>query len=395
MFLPAGKYSTTGTVKGSVPLFLAGAGERSIIIDDTTVRDLRGPREDFLDNFRMQAATRLTATRPGSFPTPHRGTPVAVDRIGAGIGYQPELQDGDIWAKVSKAQRAQQLGPTITISSDGTHIYRITGDLVSILLFDVQFSEVALCDFRAGKNFAGGIVLWHTPNDGRVNRQDKIHDNHVQYASYSGIVWTASERVFVSHNRTEYNGESGLKNYASQGDGTYNTAAEVVGNYSQHSHFDGMDLSQDYPHTNKQRASSIVSGNTSSFNDRTGAYVDGLGWTLTDNVFESNGLSGMSLDVSDSAISGNTLRDGNTLHEANSHQMLVGPGTAAKNNVIEHNRIVGIAAAGAAIKWSTASTGNKIRDNAASGQPRPHRMATRTPMDPTQTNDTSRSPISS
>ncbi|MGA8622322.1 MAG: right-handed parallel beta-helix repeat-containing protein [Candidatus Sulfotelmatobacter sp.] len=367
LFLPAGKYLMTGTVKGSIPLFLTGAGKQSIIIDDTTVFELHGTGGHFLDNLQMQAATKLTAVSPSSFPTPHAGTTVAVDRIGAGIGYQPQLQDGDIWAKVSQAQRSQQLGPTITISSDGTHIYRITGDLVSILLFDVEFSEVALCDFRAGKNFVGGLVLWHTPNDGRVNRQDKIHDNHVQYASYSGIVWTASESVSVSHNRTEYNGESGLKNYASQDDGTYNTSAEVVGNDSQHSHYDGLDLSQDYPHTNKQRASSIASGNTSSFNDRTGAYVDGLGWTLADNVFENNGLSGMSLDVSDSVISGNTLTHNNTLHEANSHQMLVGPGTAAKNNVIEHNRIVGIAAAGAAIKWSTASTGNKIMDNTAKG----------------------------
>ena len=367
LFLPPGKYLMTDTVKGATPLFLTGSGQQSTIIDDQTVFEVRGSVGHFLDNFRMEAATKLTALPPSSFPTPHAGTPVAVDRIGAGIGYQPELQDLDIWAKVSKAQRAQQIGPSLILSADGTHIYRITGNLVSILLFDVQFSEVALCDFRAGKNFAGGIVFWHTPNDGRVNRQDRIHDNSVRYPSYSGIVWTASQRVSVIHNQTEYGGETGLKNYATQGDGTYNNYAEVVANTSRHNHYDGLDLSENYPHTNTQRASSVVSGNTSCCNDRTGAYVDGLGWTLVDNVFENNGLSGISADVSDSVISRNTLRNNNSLHQPNAHQILLSPGIPSKNNVIEHNRIVGAATAGAAMKWSQASTGNKITDNRAKG----------------------------
>ena len=231
----------------------------------------------------------------------------------------------------------------------------------------MQFSEVALCDFRAGKNFVGGIVLWHTPHDGRVNRQDRIHDNSVRYASYSGIVWTASQNVLVSHNQTEFDGESGLKNSATQGDGTYNVSAEVLGNTTRHNHFDGFDLSQNYPHTNTQKAGSVVSGNTSCCNDRTGAYIDGLDWTLVDNVFEDNGLSGISADVSDSVISRNALTNNNSLHQGNSQQMLLSPGAPSKNNVIEHNRIVGVATAGAAIKWSVTSTGNNVRDNRASG----------------------------
>ena len=250
LLLPPGKYLLTGTVKGSTPLFLSGSGVQSVIVDDGAVFDLRGTEGHFLDHFRMLAATKLTSLPPSSFPTAHAGTPVAVDRIGAGIGYQPELQDGDIWAKVSQQQRAQQIGPTIVSASDRTYIYRITGELVSLLLYDVQFSEVAMCDFRAGKNFAGGIVLWHTPNDGKMNKNDKIHDNHVRYASYSGIVWAAAEGVSIRHNRSEFNGESGLKNYATQGDGTYDTHVEVVGNFTQHNHFDGLDLSENYPHTN-------------------------------------------------------------------------------------------------------------------------------------------------
>jgi hypothetical protein len=367
LFLPPGKYLMTGTVKGSLPLFLTGSGAESVLIDDTAVFDVHGTRGHLIDNLRMQSATKLTAVRPNAFPTPNPGTPVAVDRIGAGIGYEPASGDNDIWAKVSKQQRDQRIGPTITISSDQTHIYRITGDLVSLILFDVQYSEVSMCDFRAGRNFVGGIALWHTPKDGLMNRHDSIHHNIVRYASFSGIVWAASERVYINHNVSENNGESGLKNYSSQGDGTYNSNAQVIENRSQHNHYDGLDLSETYPHSNKQQTSSVVSGNISSFNDRTGAFGDGMGWTITSNVFERNGLTGMSLDVSNSTISGNTLLHNNALHEANAHQILLAPGIPSMNNVIERNRIEAESAAGFAIVWSRQSTGNRVRENTATG----------------------------
>ena len=367
LVLPPGKYLMTGTVKGSSPLFMMGSGAQSTIIDDTTVFDVHGTDGHFLDNFNMQSASKLTAVAPGAFPTPHPGTLVTVDRKGAGAGYQPQPGDGDIWSKLSPAQKAQRIGPTIIMSSDGIHIYRVTGDLVSILLFDVQFSEVALCDIRAGRNFVGGIALWHTPKDGAANRQDSIHDNTVRYASFSGIVWAAAEKVTIRHNLVEFSGESGLKNYSGQGDGTYDTFAEVIDNHSQHNHYDGLDMSESYPHSNSQKASSVVSGNLSSFNDRTGLFVDGQAWKIENNTFENNGLTGMSLDVSDSVISGNTLTHNNTLHSGNADQMLIGPANPSRNNVIEHNRIVGDAASGAAIKWSAASSGNQIRENTATG----------------------------
>jgi hypothetical protein len=367
LFLPAGKFLMTGAVKGTTSLVLTGLGEQSTIIDDGLVFQTRGGGGNLLNNFRMQAATKLTPVAPSDFPTPYAGTPVALDRIGEDIGYQPELQDGDIWPKVSKQQRAQQIGPAMLLASDGTHVYRITGDLVAILLYDVEFSEVALCDFRAGKNFAAGLGLWHTPGDGRENRHDSIHDNYVRYASYNGIIWAGSEDVSILHNRTENNGESGLKNASTRGDGTYNTHVQIIGNRTQRNHYDGIDLSEDYPHKNQHLASSVASGNTSKFNDRTGTYVDGLGWTLTDNTFEGNGLSGMSLDVSDSVVSGNILENNNTLHERFSHQMLIGVGTPSRNNVIEHNRIIGSASSGAAIFCSAMSTGNRFDNNTASG----------------------------
>jgi hypothetical protein len=367
LFLPVGKYLLTGTVKGSIPLFLTGAGTQSLIVDDKAVFDVHGNKGHYLDNFRMQAATRLTPVRPEGFPTPHAGTPVALDRYGTNLGYQPEPGDFDIWKKVSKEQQSQRIGPTLTMSSDGIHIYRITGDLVSILLFDTQFSEVALCDFRAGRNFVGGIALWHTPKDGLANRQDSIHHNTVRYASFSGIVWAAAEGVSVHNNVVEYSGESGFKNYGSQGDGTYDRKVEVIQNRSLHNHYDGLDLSEVYPHSNTHRTLSVVSQNISSYNDRTGCFGDGLEWKLTDNTFEGNGLSGMSLDVSESVISGNIVSHNNRLHDPRSHQMLLGPSQPSTRNVIERNRIVADRVSGAAIIWSSASGGNQIKENVASG----------------------------
>jgi hypothetical protein len=367
LFLPPGKYLMTGTVKGSSPLFLVGSGAQSVIINDTAPFTVHGIGGHYLDNVHMQAATKLEPLPPRGFPTPQPGTPIALDRKGTHIGYQPVAVDADIWNKLSKVQQAQKFGPTLSMSSDGIHIYRITGDLISIILFDVQYSEVALCDFRAGKSSVGGLALWHTPKDGAANRHDSIHDNTIRYASASGIVWAAAENVSIKHNVVEYNGESGLKNYSGQGDGTYNANIEVTGNHSQYNHYDGIDLSESYPHSNSQHANSVVSDNVSSNNDRTGTFADGIGWKITNNVFENNGLSGMSIDISESVVSGNTLSHNNTLHDPRSHQVILGPELPAMNNVFEHNRIVGDAASGAAITWAERSTGNQLRDNTATG----------------------------
>jgi len=367
LFLPPGKFLMTGTVKGSDPLLLAGAGPQSVIINDTTVFSVHGTNGHFLDNFRMQAATKLAPILPRSFPTPHAGTPITVDRIGTGIGYQPEMGDDDIWSKVSKQQQEQQIGPTLTMSSDGIHIYRITGDLVSIVLFDTQFSEVVRCDFRGGKNFVGGIALWHSPGSGAVNRRNSIRDNTIRYASFSGIAWATAEDILIKNNVVEYNGESGLKNFSSFKDGTYNKRVEVVGNQSRRNHYDGLDMSQSFPHSNSQVADSIVSGNLSSSNFRTGLYVDGIGWKLIDNTIEINGLTGLSADVSNSVISGNVLTHNNTLHDQAHHQMLIGPARPSLNNIFERNRIEADGASGAAIKLSPLSTGNQLRDNVATG----------------------------
>ncbi len=367
LFLPPGQYLMIGTVKGSTPLFLIGSGTQSVIIDDTVVFDVHGKSGHLLDNIHMQAATKVVGVPPSGFPTRYAGTPVVVDRVGQGLGYAAEDEDTDVWSKLSKVQQDQHIGPTMIFKSDGTHIYRITGDFVSINLYDVQFSEVALCNFRAGRNFSGGISFWHTPNDGLANRQDSIHDNNVRYASHNGIAWAASDKVSVRHNQTFYNGESGLKNNGSQRDHTFDTNSEVVGNDSEHNQWDGMDLSESFPHVNIYRASSVVTGNTSSYNIRTGTYVDGSGWTLTDNIFEGNGLTGMHMDVSDSVISKNTLTHNNSRRDPHHCQMLLGTSAASKNNVIEHNRIVGSADSGPAIRWGTVSTGNKVTDNIATG----------------------------
>jgi hypothetical protein len=61
----------------------------------------------------MQAATKLTPVAPRDLPTPYAGTPVALDRIGDGIGYQPKAEDVDVWSKMSKQQQSQQIGPAI------------------------------------------------------------------------------------------------------------------------------------------------------------------------------------------------------------------------------------------------------------------------------------------
>jgi hypothetical protein len=107
------------------PYSLLGCGDESIIISDFKVFDFPFTTQApgfpiYLGNFRMQNATILTPVAPTAFPTVQTGTPVTVDRDGAGVGYQPTAQDIDIWT--SGGTVIESSGSVVTISAGNAFV---------------------------------------------------------------------------------------------------------------------------------------------------------------------------------------------------------------------------------------------------------------------------------
>lgn len=255
-----------------------------------------------------------------------------------GDGYQPTVNDFDVWPTLTVEQQKQDIGPTIKFYGNASDIQVsfITGRFVNILVFDAQASTVHDCNFRGGRNFAGGIVFWNINQ--QYGRQNRALNNIVSYASNSGIAMARQLDGVMQGNVVSYVGESGLKTYQGMiGDVDARCyRMQIQNNNSLYAFYDGFDLSSDYPHTGLIDSRHVITGNMAFGARSTGFYADGKNNVFTNNQARGTGLDGMFLGYSDSLISSNHVYGANLSNKpTGTHQMqIAGNGNNITNNIL-------------------------------------------------------------
>lgn len=277
-----------------------------------------------------------------------------------GNGYQPTVNDFDVWSKLTAEQQKQDIGPTIKFYGNASDIQvsAITGRFVNILIFDAQNSTVQHCNFRAGKNFAGGIVFWNI-ND-QYGRQNRALNNIISYASNSGIIMARNLDGVMQGNVVSYVGESGLKTYQNMiGDVDARCyRMQIQNNNSLYAFYDGFDLSSDYPHTGLIDSRHVISGNMAFGARSTGFYADGKNNVFTNNQSRTSGMDGMFLTFGDSLVSSNHVYGANTSNKtAGTHQMqVIGNGNNITSNVLRQFSAYGVALYAPGTNYCTANS---------------------------------------
>lgn len=303
LFTP-GAVTYTGTVN------IVGMGSLSRILCDGTVFTINNGDGSVVDNLYMENVTApwIISRDPSNWSA----VPAVVQSNAD--GYQPTVNDQDVWSSLTAAQQSQNIGPTIVFAQNASDIQvsRIYGRFVSILMYDTIRSVVRDCDFRAGKNFGGGIIFWNI-ND-QPGYHNKAINNHVRYASFCGVMFARNFDGLIQGNQVEYVGESGVKTYQNDvaGKDARCYHMTVVDNYTKFSYFDGLDLSTDYPHLGTTDSRHCITGNATYGNRQTGFYADGRNNQFSNNWARGNGLSGIYLTYGYSQIEGNYSQDNNT-----------------------------------------------------------------------------------
>ena len=353
----AGSQTMPRTISGTVPLVITGSGVRSRLLSDNPIFSINTTASGTsITNLDLEPITNFTVV-PITGNPPHSGTPILVDIFGTGNGIQPSANAmapkyPGFWNKLSAFQRAQILGPTITIQG-GEHVAvtNITGNQITIQLQDITASTLENNDFAGGyggnaDESKGGIegclgVATRASFGQFTNVGDTISGNKIRYCSLSNIYWANANGLVVTNNISEYSGESGYKNFQS----SFNYPSHnlsITNNIAAHSLYDGFDLSADYPHKGNFPIYSTVMGNMSQNNQNTGFFSDGTNWNFTANTASSNGIEGFLLDYSNSVISGNISLNNNlnSLTVPNQHdQFVIGGCCSTFNNDIEGNFI--------------------------------------------------------
>ena len=304
------------------------------ILSDGDVLTVTNGTDSIIDNIKFENITApwIITRNPANWDAVI--TPVQSNAD----GYQPTVNDADIWGSLTGGQQNQNIGPSITFqgNAENINISRIAGRFVSVLVKDAIKSTVRDCNFRAGKNFAGGIVFWNI--DAQAGHANKALDNTVTFASNSGICFARNFDGSMIGNTCEYVGESGVKTYQNTV-GAVDARCyrmQVLNNQTQGCYYDGLDLSSDYPHTGTIDSRHQIQGNTTYGNRMTGVFADGMNNQFEGNTARKCGLSGITLTYSYSQIQENFVYDCNTSNAASgTHQLqVIGGGNGIIGNFI-------------------------------------------------------------
>jgi len=335
VYFPAGTYKiVTGGISYTGTIVWYGEGSKSIIESDATVITVNSGSNSSIDNIYMQNITApwIIHRNVNSWST----VPAVVQSNGP--GYQPTVNDQDVWSSLTTAQQNQDIGPKFIFqgNASGITISRIYGRFVSIELYDTQYTTVRDCNFQAGKNFAGGIVFWNINN--QQGEYNQVINNTITYASFSGIVFARNYDGLAEGNVCLYVGESGIKTYQGTTGGVDARCyrMQLLNNNSMYAYYDGFDFSSDYPHTGTIDSRHLIMGNITYGNRQTGFYADGMNTQFIGNQARSTGLSGFGLLYNESLITDNLAWGCNTSGASSGeHQMYNnGAGCTISNNYL-------------------------------------------------------------
>ncbi|MGM9476203.1 tail spike protein [Pedobacter sp. GSP4] len=252
-----------------------------------------------------------------------------------GNGYQPTINDRDIWNDLPGGIKVQNIGPSI-IFEKGSNILidKLEGNFMSVMLHDCQKSVVRNCIFRGGRNTFGSIVINNLNDRGYYNL---VSNNRINYTSNNGIVFLNNQNGSIIGNRCEYNGESGIKLYQGKIDRKSASCYSMIikNNIANYNIYDGFDLQSENPRTGKIKSGHMISGNVACSNSGVGFIVDGNEIVFQNNSASNNFRDGVNAYNNNSIFKKNTFVSNNFGNiETGVHQLnLIG----GEGNLIEDN----------------------------------------------------------
>jgi hypothetical protein len=330
VYFPQGIYRVSGITRTGQTIWFSDGN--ATILSDGVVLTITDGTNSIVSNLNLENITApwIIYRDPANWSTP----PVLSQSNGD--GYQPTVNDLDIWSTLTAEQQNQNIGPQIVFQGNASNILveQIKGRFVSIILYDTVRSTVQNCNFRAGKNFVGGIVFWNI--NAQSGTMNAAINNVVTYASFSGIIFARNFNGIVTGNNVQSVGESGIKTYQGVVGGVDARCYKfnIENNQTQWCYYDGFDLSSDFPHTGTIDSRHSILGNNTFGNRQTGYYADGQNNIFVGNEARGCNLTGIKLVYSQCQITGNMVYGCNLANVlTGEHQMSVG----GNNNCIVGN----------------------------------------------------------
>lgn len=357
------KIVTGATRTGQTLIY--GEGQNSKLLCDSIVLTVTSGTNSTADNFSMENLTApwIITRRPAGWGADISGT---LQRSNSVPGYQPTVNDADIWPSLSAAQRNQQIGPMIVFqgNASGIKVSRIYGRFVVLNIKDAVRSIVRDCVIRGGKGVWGGIIFDNSSDGNQAGAYNKAVNNDVQYASFSGIAFLNNHDGQARGNICCLNGESGVK--TAQGQGRQCFRMQISDNQCHQNYYDGVDGSATLQADDSASTYHNILGNHCHGNGGDGINTDGRYNQIVGNHLYFNRRFGIWNRGALQTITANYCIDNNQARNSGFHE-IIGGLSATHPNVVAGNYIwMGPGANSSAIYCDSAST-NFVSGNFAKG----------------------------
>ncbi|MDB6046113.1 MAG: hypothetical protein JWM63_4664 [Gammaproteobacteria bacterium] len=346
-------------------ILVYGEGQSSKLLCDSAVLTVTSGTDSTVDNFSMENLTApwIITRTAAAWGADISGT---LQRSNSVAGYQPTVNDTDIWPSLSAAQQNQQIGPSIVFkgNASGIEVSCIYGRFVILNIQDAVRSTVRDCVIRGGKGVWGGIIFDNGTNGNQAGGYNKAVNNDVQYASFSGIAFLNNHDGQARGNICCLNGESGIKTV--QGEGRRCFRMQISDNHCHQNYYDGVDGCASYPPDDTPATYHNILGNCCHGNGGDGVNTDGRYNQIVGNHLYFNNRFGIWNLGSLQTITANFCIDNNQARNPGFHEIIGGHSPTYPNAVVGNCIWMGPGANSSAIYCDSASA-NFVSGNFATG----------------------------
>jgi hypothetical protein len=271
--IPAGRFRVSGiTHTGRV--VWRGEGRNSILMADKRVLTVVNGTDSIIDNLYLENITApwIITRNPDNWDADIRSTL----RRSNDDGYQPTINDHEIWPKLRDDQK-EQIGPSLWFHGNASHIEisRIFGRFVTLEIYDGVNCTFRDIDIRGGGGLLGSIVFWN--HNGQVGRNNRIINVITRFSSNGAVTLSRNHDGILDNVITLDCGESGVKfwkgDYAGKDVRCYNMTLSNI--KSSRCYYDGADLFGDDPPSPKMPQSHQIANLEVTNCGGTGINLDG------------------------------------------------------------------------------------------------------------------------
>lgn len=230
----------TGTTKTG-PLAVWGQGNTSIFACDSNVITVTNGSGSMVDGIRLVNITApwIITRNPENWAASILGT---LQQSNTVDGYQPSVNDGDVWSSLTTAQQNQQINCVLQFQGAASRITvrNITGRFARIAILDATRSMIENIDIFGGKGQFGSVIFDNWTNGVQRGSGNVMRNIRVRFGSFSGCWFAANDDGSAWNIDSQFTGESGCQTAqtngvlfsASVGGGTTATISQPSGGFA-------------------------------------------------------------------------------------------------------------------------------------------------------------------